>query len=219
MRGVITLAFDDGYEQIFNQVVPILNQYQMRGVFAIPLNPSTILESVRRPIVSWENWLPLKEQGHEIAAHTIHHADITTLTGENLTAELLEPQQKLSATTFVYPGGAYNEETAKEVSRYYQAGRTTKKGFEHLPPRHPLALQTFDYTRQSFSLLKANYRALKAYVTNSWLIETYHLIDDQELDIEHCIPLSLFIRHLQFIHSLPIQVKTIQEVINSTAKK
>lgn len=219
MRGVITLVFDDGYEQIFNQVVPLLNQYQMPGVFAIPLNPSTILESVRRPIVNWEQWLPLKEQGHEIAAHTIHHADITTLTGENLTTELAEPQQKLNATTLVYPGGAYNEETIKEVSRYYRAARTTKKGFEHLPPHQPLALHTFDYTRQSFSLAKANYRVIKAYLTNSWLIETYHLIDDQELSVEHCIPLSLFIRHLQFIHSLPIPVKTIQTVMSSTTKK
>lgn len=214
MRGVITLVFDDGYQAVYDHVVPLLEERGLPAVFALPLKTLP-------PARPWPEWLHLQQAGHELAAHSITHRDLRTLSNADCTAEIQHPHDELGATTFVYPGGAHNETVVEQVKLYYTAARTTRYGFESLPPIDPWRLKTVDYTRDNWSLISANCRAFWAWAANVWLIETYHMIqpkrttlDTNEAIPHHTVPLAGFIKHLDFITKLPVSVKTIHEVIS-----
>lgn len=201
MTGFISLVFDDGYEHILNEIVPTLDRLNLPGVFAIPLQEA------------WTKWLPLRRRGHEIAAHSVSHVDLTHLTGESLDRELREPQIRLNATTLIYPGGAVNDSICAQAAIYYHAARTVSRGLETIPPRDPLRLKTFNWSQRNWSLWKANLLALYAVVTGRWLIETFHAISDAPQSPLHTVPRREFIRHISFLKRLGLPVKTIKAVI------
>lgn len=213
-RGTISLVFDDGYEVIYRHVVPLLNELKIPATFAVPLDPEAVVRTEDRPCVPWEAWQELEKSGHELAAHGVTHQSFKVLDPVTLDEELRLPAQTLRASTLVYPGGGYNPDVKKAAATYYQAARTTEPGFESLPPQDPMALKTINYTRNNFSVLKANARALWAYATNRWLIETYHLVDDAERSRVHSVGLTEFTKHLRFIARIPLRKVTIRQALH-----
>jgi peptidoglycan/xylan/chitin deacetylase (PgdA/CDA1 family) len=211
-RGAITLVFDDGYEHILRTIVPLLNKLNIPAVFAIPLDPKTDTMDGQKlaPISAWQ---AVANQGHEIAAHSISHKDLTLLTPSQLQVELTQPAKVLGATTLVYPGGAHDNAVVTAASQVYKAARTVKKGFETLPPPQPMRLKTYNFTRRNFSLYKANVLALWACLTNSWLIETYHIISSDNANSKYAVSQDEFLRHVTFIKKLPITIATIKDII------
>src|SRR5262245_55563285 len=70
----IALTFDDGYEDAYSTVVPILQRYGMHGAFYI------VNSFVGQPgYMNWEQLAALRDAGMEIGAHTVSHLDLTTL--------------------------------------------------------------------------------------------------------------------------------------------
>lgn len=212
-RGIITFTFDDGYQKVFGTVPALLEKYGMRGVFAVAINHAEIERTEKRPVTPWPEWVNLKSRGHELAAHSVNHVNLTKLNPEDLEKELREPQEKLAATTLVYPGGAFDKKVSEAAKKYYSAVRTVKKGFEKISPQNPMQLRSYNWTRSNFSVTKANLLALWAWATNSWLIETFHMIDDNETELIHSLKLSALDKHLKFVSRLPVHVKTISQVI------
>lgn len=212
-RGVITLVFDDGYDRVFHNVLPILRQHHMSAVFALPLNAEKLAKSEQRKLKPWPEWLPITKEGHEIASHSVSHQNLANLHGEELDKELREPHEILQATTIVYPGGAVDDHVVQAAARYYTAGRTVHYGFESIPPQDPFHLKSYNFSRNNFSVTKANILALRAYLTNSWLIETYHMVDGADEEMVHTVKTEDFRRHIRFLAKLPVTVRTIRNVI------
>ena len=213
-RGHITLTFDDGYEHILKDIVPLLDQHQIPGVFAIPIHGQSIQKETGHKVSSVQDWQSINPR-HEIAAHSLTHCNLTACPTPQQIKEIKEPKEILGATTLVYPGGAFNAVVLDAVKKYYSAARTTQKGFEKIPPNNPYQLKTHNWTQQNFSPIKANALALFAYLTNAWLIETYHIISNDDKTNSHAIPLKDFQKHLNFITKLPIQPTTIREAIST----
>lgn len=213
--GIITFTFDDGYQKVFETVPALLEKYNLRGVFAVAINHERIEQTENRPVAPWQEWVKLKSRGHEIAAHSVNHLNLTELSAEKLDQELKEPYEKLGAATLVYPGGAFNDAVAQTTKKYYSAARTVKRGFEKFPPENPMQLKSYNWTRKNFSVTKSNLLALWACLTNSWLIETFHLIDDNDKELIHSVKISQLDKHLKFVSRLPIHVKTISQIIGS----
>jgi len=221
MRGVITFVFDDGYDCVFQHVVPLLNELSIPAVFALPLNPTKLASPTTPPLKPWTEWLSIRSHGHEIAAHGITHQDMRTLAPAALSEELEKSHTTLSASTLVYPGGAYNENVIQKAQQHYTAARTTRYGFETIPPRNPWELKTVDYTKDNFALLKANARAIWACLANAWLIEAYHGIypagggvDTIAAAVHHSVRFEEFKKHVLFVKKLPVAIKTIHETIS-----
>lgn len=214
-RGVITLVFDDGYEAVYNSVVPLLRRYRTPAVFALPLNSKKLEATEQHKIKPWQEWQHLRDEGHELAAHSVTHTNLTKLSDEELRVELKNPSITLQTTTLIYPGGAFDDRVAHSAASYYIAARTTQRGFETLPPQNSLQLKTFNFTRNNFTVLKANVFALWACITNSWLIETYHMINENDREMIHTVRTHKFAKHLQFINKLPVKIQTIQDVMRA----
>ena len=217
-RGVVTLVFDDGYQKVYDTVLPILKKHNMPGVFAIPLDGTKLEQSKHRfvkrqqVVRPWKDWIHITSDGHEVAAHSVTHTNLTKIEGGQLEQELAIPKESLEATTFVYPGGGHNDKVVEVTSKHYKAARTVIRGFETVPPKEPYRLRTFNYSRNNFSVWKANLFALWAWITNKWLIETYHMIDEDDSQMVHTVKPSEFKKHLSFLSWLPIKVKTIKQV-------
>lgn len=213
-RGALTLVFDDGYQHILENIVPLLDKYGIPAVFAVPLDHSLVSKAENMLVASVESWLPVKQTGHELAAHSVTHRNLTQLNNEDLKHELHTPTDILKASTLVYPGGAHDDRVVSFVRRHYAAARTVEPGYNSLPPKNPFHLKTFNYTKANFSPVKAGARATVACLTNKWLIETYHIVTDKKTEKVHAISLSDFARHLSFIRKLPINIATINTLIS-----
>lgn len=211
-RGVVTLVFDDGYQEVYDQIVPQLEARGLRGVFAVALDEAEMFKQESLPIAPMDKWLGLIDKGHEIASHTISHRNLTSLSDADLERELAQPKEKLRAQTLVYPGGGFDDRVAAAAAKYYLAARTVRYGFESLPPAKPMQLKTVNYSRRNFSRLKANMRALWACLNNLWLIETYHMVGLTS-DKTHDVSGRDFERHLDFLACLPIANLTCAQTI------
>lgn len=213
-RGYLSIVFDDGYEAVYRNAIPILRRYHLPAVIALPINGEKLAKTEQRAVRPWSKWLSLIPEGFEIASHSVSHPNLTRLSHADLLFELTESAQKLQAVTLVYPGGAVNDTVASVAAQIYQAGRTVHYGFEAVPPREPMRLRSYNFSRRNFSVLKANLLVIWAWLTNSWLIETYHLIDEQDQTTVHNVKTSDFAKHISFLSRLPIQVKTIKDIIS-----
>lgn len=210
-RGIITFVFDDGYTAVYTHVVPLLDKYGIPGVFAIPLKSEALERESGQKVTPLETWQHIHGR-HELAAHGIHHKNLTTMPPEELRQELHMPHKTMGASTLVYPGGAYNNQVIAQAASIYKAARTVERGLEKVPPPKPLQLRTFNFSKRNFSAAKANALALYAMVTGSWLIETYHLLDIAPHPDMHSLLLEDFVRHLRFVSRIPIAKKTIREI-------
>jgi len=211
-RGLISFVFDDGYERVFQNAVPALEKHRFPGVFAVAIEGQRLEKTEQRSVRAWESWKQLTARGHEIASHTVTHPNLTKLSPAQLEQELRQSHELLDASTLVYPGGAVNDDVVAVAKRYYTAARTVQRGFASIPPTDPFRLHSYNFSRNNFSVGKANLLALWACVTNQWLIETYHMIDDAETGMVHSVRTTDFARHLDFVARLPIAVKTIRDV-------
>lgn len=210
-RGALTLVFDDGYTTVYEEVLPLLHQYGVRAVFAIPLK---VQEIAGEAITSPQEWLSVAARdGHEIVAHGITHKSFTTLSDRELIHELSEPAETLRTSTLVYPGGAHDDRIVNIAKKHYTAARTVVYGFNNLRPQDPMRLKTINFSKRNFSVARANIHALRALFQNKWLIETYHIVSKRRSTRMHSVVLDDLQAHLDFITSLPIKITTIEEFL------
>ncbi|OGY32238.1 MAG: hypothetical protein A3C02_04545 [Candidatus Andersenbacteria bacterium RIFCSPHIGHO2_02_FULL_45_11] len=208
-RGALTLVFDDGYTAVYEQVIPLLRQYGVRAVFAVPLNTKEI---EGQAITSPQEWLSIAARdGHEIVAHGITHRSFTALSDRELAQELSEPAETLRTSTLVYPGGAHDDRVVNAAKKHFKAARTVVYGLNNIRPEDQMRLKTINFSKRNFSVPRANIHALRVLFQNKWLIETYHMVSCQPSTLKHSVLLDDLEGHLDFITSLPTKITTIEE--------
>lgn len=89
-KKLIALTFDDGpHPKETNQVLDVLNKYNVKGTF---LQLENMLIGIQ-PLVR------ASKEGHEIGNHTFNHPDITNLTNAQLEEEILKCEEILIKLT------------------------------------------------------------------------------------------------------------------------
>jgi len=115
----VILSFDDGYEDFYTDVFPILIKYDVKAVNYVVYNfigkqnhmkKHQIEEVIRSNLV-------------EIGSHTINHAGLTFLEAEELYIEIflskvkLEKDFGIEVFSFSYPNGYYNNIVINSVRK------------------------------------------------------------------------------------------------------
>lgn len=134
----VLLAFDDYYEDNWEQYFDLFEEYNAKVTFFINAGEPT------------EFCYEAMERGHEIGFHTIGHADMEQATEEEIRMEAIEPietfrKKGIELTSFAYPYGKYTEETNQLLLQYYNVVRggyyyelvakeNMKKGFVEAKP-------------------------------------------------------------------------------------
>jgi len=111
----VVFTFDDGYDDVFLNAIPILKKYGFIGSFAIITQyPKTQLGD--NFYASWQEIAQAQADGNEIVSHTQNHFDGTNkkfnadYIYQNLSGSIADIQNHLGLTTniLIYPYGHYN---------------------------------------------------------------------------------------------------------------
>jgi peptidoglycan/xylan/chitin deacetylase (PgdA/CDA1 family) len=119
----VVLSFDDGYRPQFTFALPQLRKHGWAGVLNLKAEGSDLYESNVKAMIA---------AGWELASHTIHHSDLTTLDASALEEELdgskemLEDEFHVKVKNFCYPAGEFNETVIAAVEAAGYVGATTE---------------------------------------------------------------------------------------------
>ena len=119
----VVLSFDDGYRPQFTFALPQLRKHGWAGVLNLKAEGSDLYESNVRAMI---------DAGWELAAHTIHHLDLTELDAEQLqeevagSREILRREYGVPVKNFCYPAGQFNSTVITAVEAAGYVGATTE---------------------------------------------------------------------------------------------
>jgi len=119
----VILSFDDGYRPQFTYALPELRRHGWPGVLNLKAEGSDLYTS---------NVEAMIEAGWELAAHTIHHLDLTTLDATQLKEEVAGSRQMLRreygvpVANFCYPAGQFDDTVIAAVEAAGYTGATTE---------------------------------------------------------------------------------------------
>lgn len=119
----MVISFDDGYRPQYTFALPTLAKHGWPGVLNLKAEGSDLYES---------NVKAMLAAGWELAAHTIHHSDLTTLEGEALEEEvagsrrLLQREYGVPVKNFCYPSGQFDSTVIAAVEAAGYVGATTE---------------------------------------------------------------------------------------------
>jgi peptidoglycan/xylan/chitin deacetylase (PgdA/CDA1 family) len=119
----VVISFDDGYRPQYTFALPTLRKHGWAGVLNLKAEGSELYES---------NVKAMLAAGWELAAHTIHHLDLTELGPEELKEEvsesrkILQEEFKAPVNNFCYPAGQFDETVIEAVEAAGYTGATTE---------------------------------------------------------------------------------------------
>ena len=135
-RSAFSFSFDDSFISQFENIRPILNNYNFKATFYIlPLFLTENLPGIWR-YGTWPMFEAMALEGHEIGAHSMTHPHLTelevgdTLTEGTINYELYWSRQLIrqrittqKCITFAYPYAEHNEIVDSIASLYYESAR------------------------------------------------------------------------------------------------
>jgi len=135
---VVILNFDDVYESQYINAKPILDKYGYKATYYVVCN--YVGNSGR---LTWEDITALKNEGYDIASHTMNHADLTKTSKKETEFEVGGSKQCLldhgiNTSSFSYPfNGASDEASVIDVvAKYYDIARTARSAPEPIMYLH-----------------------------------------------------------------------------------
>ncbi len=107
-HGMVSINFDDGYQSMYDNGLPILDAAGLKSTQYI-ITQKVDTDSY----VTLDEVMQMHNNGHEIGVHTRTHPNLTTLTNAQMTDEILGAKQDLISwgilpTTLAYPYGGYS---------------------------------------------------------------------------------------------------------------
>ena len=201
-RKNVIITFDDAYESVFTQALPILSKYHFRAtIFPISdyvgrwndwdYNPFRI----RSKHCNWTQLATLVAEGWEIGSHTSTHRMLRALTTKQIWSELKESrvrmEDKLACPVHIisYPFGRFDTRVLNlaKAAGYHGGctlGYTLKdKSFESF-----VLTRRGVYLREPLNLFRVKLK------DNLWS----HHDDVKQRAITFCSQASVFLRYLQY---------------------
>lgn len=211
-RALLSLTFDDGWEENYASVLPLLNQY---GFKSTQYYATTFIQEQEYDI---DKILAFANAGHEIGSHSITHPFMTSLPVNELEIELRDSKSYLEnivglgkINNFATPYGDYNSQVIGELKKYYTSHRSTDEGFNSKDNFNTYNLRVQNMTNTT-TLAQYQEWIRKAQEDNTWLILVYHRIGENPTQFETSP--SDFAAQMQVVNQSGIAVKTIGEALN-----
>ena len=159
----VILSFDDGYEDNYRVVLPMLEERGMKAVFYMVTN------DIGQPgYLTWDNLFAMERRGMEIGSHTANHIPLTTLSREQQRDELrlsklmLEWKGMKTIYSFSYPNGAYDDGVVAMLQEEeYLTAVTGEAGLNSLDT-NPYRLHRVNIAPPRLGLMEFRLRLMKA---------------------------------------------------------
>ena len=227
-KTIVTLTFDDGYEDGYTNALPALEAHNMHGTF-FPISGKVGVGSAFMTVPQLQ---AIYNAGNEIGGHTVLHPNLTQVSTAEATREICDSRDTLLSwgfpvTDFAYPYSAYNSATEGIVQQCgYNSARqdgdlkspyACKSGcpvVETIPPKDPYSIRSPESIEHYWSL--ADMESLVTQVENGgggWAVMVFHHI----CSLSSCHPYSVtpanFNALLTWLQTQNVSVETIAQVI------
>jgi peptidoglycan/xylan/chitin deacetylase (PgdA/CDA1 family) len=136
------ITFDDGYQTVFDEAFPMLQQYDMSAIIFLTVgekkmsNPADRLPSLEgRSMLSWAEIREMERWGIAFGAHTLTHPNLTRLSLKQIEVEIcdsktiIEDALGVPVNCFAYPYGLYDHRSREIVHRHFACACSDKLGF------------------------------------------------------------------------------------------
>lgn len=169
-QGAITYSFDDGCSGQLQSAIPSLNKYGLKATFNLVTNW----------VNNWGSWKQAAQSGHEIASHTVSHANLNAA-GENelsQSKQIIEQQIGQECVTIVYPNCVTGNKGS--MARYYISGRTCSGQLvsNNIGDMFEISSIIIGNTGQYNSAQALNNLADSAAQQNKWAVYLIHGVDN-----------------------------------------
>ncbi|MFZ2555872.1 MAG: polysaccharide deacetylase family protein [Minisyncoccia bacterium] len=211
-QGMVSITFDDSWLTQYTNALPILQTAGLKGTFYLTTEP---IQQAWDGFMTPNQAKDIANKGHEIAGHTVSHADLATLTQAKINAEIKNSKtylQTLTGQTVVslaYPYGSFNN-TVKTLTK--NAGYTTGRGVDFetrniaTTDKYALKSQCIE-TGDSIASIKAQIDAAKT--NKQWYVLCVHEVKNGG-DQYSTTPARLQ-EIVNYIKSTGIKVVTVKE--------
>lgn len=176
-RALVSLTFDDGWKNIYTYGAPLLAQYNMKSTQYLNSQP---IQEAYPDYMTPADVQALIAAGHEIASHTATHADLTTLTVDQIDQELTTCNAYLAAITnnqaslnFASPFGNYNTTTLTEIQKYNTSHRSVESGYNSKDNFNVFNIKVQNIVANT-TTAQVEAWVNEAIATKTWLVLVYH---------------------------------------------
>ena len=227
-KTIVTLTFDDGYEDNYTKAFPVLRAHKMHGTFYT----ITGYNGVYKGFMTVPQLHALYNAGNEIADHTVLHPHLTQISTPEASREVCDSRDTLlnwgfPVTDFAYPYTAYNP-ALQGIARSCGYNSARQDGdlaspyacrwgcpvAETIPPRDPYAIRAPESIEDNWSV--ADMESLVTQAENGgggWAVLVFHHICSRR----RCDPYSVTPAHfnalLTWLQTQHVAVETIAQVI------
>ena len=201
-QGFVSIDFDDGYQSMYDNGLPIFDaagirttQYIITGGFQPDNNGTGCACNVgvgADGFVTWDEVRTMAAHGHEIGAHTQTHQPLSLLTAGQQTAEIAGSKQDLIAQgltpiTFAYPYGDYGYPNGSIGMTVQNAGylgaRDSDQGYNGWHSGHGSPKTYYLWSEAGEADYNTTLDNLTGYIDYAvsnklWLIILLHRVDD-----------------------------------------
>jgi peptidoglycan/xylan/chitin deacetylase (PgdA/CDA1 family) len=179
--GMVSVAFDDGWQSVYTYGVPLFAKY---GVATTQFVVSDF--SLQKPYypeyMTYDQLVKMQSQGHEIASHSFEHCDATVQTDMVLKDSVKKSQAQFnksfgtSPKLYAHPFGAYDNHVNSVVSAGFAYIRSSDVGFNsaYYDP-HNIKIQPVLSTTTTDQVKDWAKTAADQHV---WLVLLYHRINE-----------------------------------------
>lgn len=177
VRPIISFTFDDGWKTQTSNALPLLCRYKIPGTFYLVSGYLNYLDYVNPRDVN-----SLIKSGEEIASHTIHHADLTQISQDQLQQEVAGSQIQLQeefgqkVVDFATPYGNYNDDAIQVIKQYYQSHRSTDDGYNSPDDFDPYNILCITFEKP-MTVTQLEAKIDEAVKGNKWIVIAFHQID------------------------------------------
>lgn len=159
----IVLTFDDGYDNNYTYMLPILEEHGMKATIYMVTN------DIGRPgYLTWDQLREMQDRGVEIGSHTANHLPLTGLSREEredemrLSKLLMEWNGIRTVFSFSYPNGAYDETMPKMLRENEYLTAVTGEAGLNTFQTNPYLMHRVNIPHPRFGLTEFKYRLWKA---------------------------------------------------------
>lgn len=159
----VVLTFDDGYENNYTTLLPILEEYGMKGTVYMITN-----RIGREGYLTWNQLRDMQARGMEIGSHTANHQPLTTFDPKKqddelrLSKLLLEWNGIHTVFSFSYPNGAYDASLPAMLEKNAYLTAVTGDAGLNTMATNPYLMQRVNVPHPRLGILEFKARLLKA---------------------------------------------------------
>lgn len=211
-KPYVSITFDDGWESSYMNGAPLLGEFKMPATFYVM---SGSFDDIN--YLAIEQGQHLAELGHQIASHTVTHADLTAIDDGAVSYELREAKQFLehhfgAIEDFASPYNRYNDEILSEIKELYRSHRNTNGLLNTANSFDMYDINSYSITSSTKLEDLKNWLA-SARQQNGWLVLNYHQIEDT--GAEYALSPAEFEDHLKAIMQSKVEAVRVDEFLDA----